>query len=127
MGARGRGAACCGRGGGGCDGAPAQRRGGWAWRRPWSADVRGATQLGMKVVDVERIVCEVPFTERQARITEREVYTWNVVELCKVTLDSGLIGCESLPHCLHLTPVRCAPVRSPRANAGVEASVCKNP
>jgi hypothetical protein len=49
----------------------------------------------MKVVDVERIVCEVPFTERQARITEREVYTWNVIELCKVTLDSGLIGCES--------------------------------
>ena len=37
----------------------------------------------MKVVDVERIICEVPFTDRQARITEREVYTWNVVELCK--------------------------------------------
>ena len=44
------------------------------------------------VVDVERIVCEVPFTERQALITEREVYTWNVVEVCKVTLSSGEVG-----------------------------------
>ena len=44
------------------------------------------------VADVERIVCELPFTERQARITEREVYTWNVVELCKVTLSTGEIG-----------------------------------
>ena len=40
----------------------------------------------MNVAEVERIVCEVPFTERQARITEREVYTWNVIELCKVNL-----------------------------------------
>ena len=39
----------------------------------------------MNVAAVERIVCEVPFTERQARITEREVYTWNVIELCKVS------------------------------------------
>ena len=65
-------------------------------RAPW--------QTGMKVVDVERIVCEVPFTERQARITEREVYTWNVIELCKVTLDSGLVGCAPhlyTPHCTH--------------------------
>ena len=44
------------------------------------------------VTDVERIVCEIPFTERQARITEREVYTWNVVELCKVTLSTGEVG-----------------------------------
>ena len=65
----------------------------------------------------------VPFTERQARITEREVYTWNVVELCKVTLDSGLIGCESLP-----SPHACAPVlRSPRANAGWKPVYAKPP
>lgn len=44
------------------------------------------------VADVERIVCELPFTERQAQITEREVYTWNVVELCKVTLSTGEVG-----------------------------------
>lgn len=44
------------------------------------------------VADVDRIICELPFTERQARITEREVYTWNVVELCKVTLSTGEIG-----------------------------------
>ena len=49
-------------------------------------------RMAAVVVDVERIVCEVPFTERQARITEREVYTWNVVELCKVTLSTGEVG-----------------------------------
>ena len=50
------------------------------------------TAMAAVVADVERIVCELPFTERQARITEREVYTWNVVELCKVTLSTGEIG-----------------------------------
>ena len=46
----------------------------------------------MKVVDVERIVVDVPFTERQARITEREVYNWSILELCRVTTDTGLVG-----------------------------------
>lgn len=46
----------------------------------------------MKVVDVERIVVDVPFTERQARITEREVYNWSILELCRVTTDTGLTG-----------------------------------
>ena len=46
----------------------------------------------MKVVDVERIVVHVPFTERQLRITAREVYSWAVLELCKVTSDSGHVG-----------------------------------
>ncbi|NKB71761.1 MAG: enolase [Candidatus Latescibacteria bacterium] len=46
----------------------------------------------MKVVDVERILVEVPFTERQQRITQRTVYSWSVLELCKVTADSGHIG-----------------------------------
>jgi len=46
----------------------------------------------MKVVDVERIVVHVPFTERQLQITAREVYSWAVLELCKVTSDSGHVG-----------------------------------
>ncbi len=46
----------------------------------------------MKVIDVERMVVDVPFTERQTRITEREVYNWSILELCRVTTDSGLTG-----------------------------------
>ena len=38
----------------------------------------------MKVVDVERIVVEVPFTQRQQKITAREVYNWCILELCRV-------------------------------------------
>lgn len=46
----------------------------------------------MKVTDVERMVVDVPFTERQIRISEREVYNWSILELCKVTTDTGLVG-----------------------------------
>lgn len=46
----------------------------------------------MKVVDVERIVVDVPFAPRQQKITAREVYNWAILELCKVTTDSGHVG-----------------------------------
>lgn len=46
----------------------------------------------MKVTRVDRIVVDVPFTERQIRISEREVYNWAILELCKVTTDTGLVG-----------------------------------
>ena len=46
----------------------------------------------MKVEKVERIVVDVPFTERQQRIAEREVYNWAILELCKVTADTGHVG-----------------------------------
>ncbi|HJP32897.1 MAG TPA: enolase C-terminal domain-like protein [Candidatus Latescibacteria bacterium] len=46
----------------------------------------------MKVVNVERIVVDVPFTERQQQITAREVYNWAVLEICKVTSDTGHVG-----------------------------------
>lgn len=46
----------------------------------------------MKVVDVERIVVDVPFTPRQQQIAAREVYNWSILELCKVTTDSGHVG-----------------------------------
>ena len=46
----------------------------------------------MKVVDVERITVVVPFTPRQQQITAREVYNWNILELCKVSTDTGHVG-----------------------------------
>jgi len=56
----------------------------------------------MKVTDVERILVNVPFTERQQRITQRTVYNWSILELCKVTTDSGHIGWgETVIHYTH--------------------------
>lgn len=46
----------------------------------------------MKVVDVERIAVEVPFVQRQQKITDREVYNWSILELCRVATDSGYVG-----------------------------------
>ena len=48
------------------------------------------------VVSVERFCCRLPLTERQDRILPpgsfRDI---RVVYLCKLTLDSGLVGCMS--------------------------------
>ena len=46
----------------------------------------------MKVVDIERIVVDVPFTPRQQEITKASVHEWSIFELCKVTTASGHIG-----------------------------------
>lgn len=46
----------------------------------------------MKIVDVERIVVDVPFTKRQQKITAREVYNWAILELCRVETDTGHVG-----------------------------------
>ena len=49
----------------------------------------------MKVVDIERILVDVPFTPRQQQITTQSVstvYNWSILELCKVTTDTGHIG-----------------------------------
>ena len=46
----------------------------------------------MKIVDVERIVVDVPFTRRQQKITAREVYNWAILELCRVETDTGHVG-----------------------------------
>lgn len=48
--------------------------------------------LPVKVTAVDRIVVDVPFTPRQVRITEREVYNWAILELCRVVTDAGLVG-----------------------------------
>ena len=46
----------------------------------------------MKVVDIERIVVDVPFTKLQQKITAREVYNWAILELCRVETDTGHVG-----------------------------------
>ena len=46
----------------------------------------------MKVTAVERIVVDVPFTPRQQEITRQSVYSWSILELCKVSTDSGHVG-----------------------------------
>lgn len=46
----------------------------------------------MKITSVERIVVDVPMTERQQQISAREVYNWGVLELCRVTSDTGHVG-----------------------------------
>ena len=56
----------------------------------------------MKVTGVERILVDVPFTERQRRITQRTVYNWSILELCRVTADSGHVGWgETVVHYTH--------------------------
>ena len=56
----------------------------------------------MKVVDIERIVVEVPFTPRQRRITQRTVYNWQILELCRVETNTGHVGWgETLVHYTH--------------------------
>ena len=49
----------------------------------------------MKVTNVERVLVDVPFTPRQQQITTQSVstvYNWSILELCKVTTDTGHIG-----------------------------------
>jgi L-alanine-DL-glutamate epimerase-like enolase superfamily enzyme len=46
----------------------------------------------MLVTNVERIITVVPFTPRQQEITAREVYNWNILEICKVSTDTGHVG-----------------------------------
>ena len=49
----------------------------------------------MKITNVERTLVDVPFTPRQQEITTQSVstvYNWSLLELCKVTTDTGHIG-----------------------------------
>ena len=49
----------------------------------------------MKVTNVERILVDVSFTPRQQQITTESVstvYNWSLLELCKVTTDTGHVG-----------------------------------
>ncbi len=49
----------------------------------------------MKVTNVERAIVDVSFTPRQQQITTQSVstvYNWSLLELCKVTTDTGHVG-----------------------------------
>ena len=49
----------------------------------------------MKVTNIERILVDIPFTPRQQEITVQSVstvYNWSLLELCKVTTDTGHVG-----------------------------------
>lgn len=58
--------------------------------------------MPLKVVQVERIVVDVPFTPRQQLITARTVFNWGILELCKVVTDDGIVGWgETVIHYTH--------------------------
>lgn len=58
--------------------------------------------MSLKVSRVERFVVDIPFTPRQQRITERTVFNWGILELCKVTTDAGIVGWgETVIHYTH--------------------------
>ena len=45
-----------------------------------------------KITNIERIWVDVPFKEVPARNMIREIPHWTIFELCKITLDTGLVG-----------------------------------
>jgi len=54
----------------------------------------------LRIVDVERIVVDVPFTPRCQEWNAREVWQWSIAEIIRVTTDApDLVGYgETLPH-----------------------------
>lgn len=55
----------------------------------------------MKVTDVERIVVNVPFTERlqEWNRLDHNVWNWSVIEVIRLQTSNGLVGYgETLPH-----------------------------
>lgn len=53
----------------------------------------------MRVTDVERVVVHVPFTERARPWYEMKNDQWGVVEVIRLTTDSGIVGYgETLPY-----------------------------
>lgn len=52
-----------------------------------------------RIVQIERIWVDLPFKEIPARNMIREIPHWTLFELCKVTLDSGVVGVgETMPY-----------------------------
>ena len=57
------------------------------------------TSKDCTVKNIERIVLNIPFHPRCERVKELRVSGWSVVELCQVTLSSGVVGVgETLPN-----------------------------
>jgi L-alanine-DL-glutamate epimerase-like enolase superfamily enzyme len=52
----------------------------------------------MKVTSVERILVDTPFRAEPERNMARQLNSWHIVEVCRVTADNGLVGYgETLP------------------------------
>ena len=47
---------------------------------------------GFQIKDVQRILLDVPFHERSATTMEIRVPGWSIVELCRITTSSGVVG-----------------------------------
>lgn len=53
----------------------------------------------LKIIEVERITLNVPFSERCERLNAREIWNWRVSEIVRVVTDAGIVGYgETLPH-----------------------------
>ncbi len=53
----------------------------------------------LRIIEVERITLNVPFTERCERLNAREVWNWRVSEITRVVTEAGIVGySETLPH-----------------------------
>ncbi len=53
----------------------------------------------MIIKDIETIILDVPFHEVPERNMSRSLNGWHIVELCRVTTDTGVTGIgETLPH-----------------------------
>lgn len=53
----------------------------------------------MKIVEVERILLDIPFEPIAERNMNRELAGWHISEVCRVVTDSGIVGYgETLPN-----------------------------
>src|SRR6185437_10800614 len=52
-----------------------------------------------RITNVERLLVDVPFYDIPDRNMARDVSGWHIVEVCRVTSDSGMVGYgETLPN-----------------------------
>ncbi len=53
----------------------------------------------MKITSVERIPVDAGHRPRASRHMQRKIANWSIIEVCKVTTDTGLVGWgETIPH-----------------------------
>lgn len=54
--------------------------------------------MSAKIVEVERILLDIPLKERPARNMDRQFWHWSVIEVCRVVSDAGFVGYgETIP------------------------------
>jgi len=55
--------------------------------------------VNVKIVDVERILLDIPFGPVAERNMNRQLAGWHISEVCRVVLDNGIVGYgETLPN-----------------------------